>query len=371
MLLELGVLELLNPLLSIPDPEVLSRVLACMAYASNDLAQLRISYRFAIGADVFERMIIEWPQLKPICVQLTEYFLGVPVIDEYSIGLFRFVMVHFEPGFPSTWVFPVLIRWVKRFRGFPYELLIETRFLTKKLRYYINPTGQIREQADGTREIGGCAMLQCFSMRMLRACVHEFAEFREHCHEMILPEDVIAVVGDAGSDDMVVATGLKLIAEFCACEQMQRFVEQLDVATVMDRILRTGAYRSRINGWRFARVWIERASPKARMFFLQPGLLAQAAEQIDRDTPKLSFMVINFLIAVFEVAIRMRAFGITRSLGTKELVESLSEVEGGHPRTQLSDRAFALVRMVEEAQTAERYILFSPQAPDNETDDTN
>jgi hypothetical protein len=337
-LLELGVLDPLNELLSVEDSQVVFRVLTCMAYASNGFAQAQIDYRFAIGSVVLEEIMGKWPQLKKFCLQLTPYFLGVTVVDDYSIDLLRFLMVHFEPECAANDVFPVLIGWVKRCRDFPYSLLVDTGFLSKTLRWYVNPRG--RHTSTDIR------VRQRWSIRMLRVCVREFAEFREKCHELIRPGDIFAVVNDLRNDDVIVAAGLKLMAELCRCEEMERLVEAHDVATVMDRVLQTGTYLLRVNCWRWARVWIEHASPEAREFLLEEDLLTQAAEQIDRDTPKLALILIEFLIAASKVETK----GLMRTLGTKELVESLFGVEEGHPGTSLSERAMELIEILKRSK---------------------
>jgi hypothetical protein len=149
---------------------------------------------------------------------------------------------------------------------------------------------------------------------------------------------------------MLVAAGVRLIAELCVCEAIPAFVEMLDVASVMTRILQTGAYRARVKCWKVATVLIARESPKALEFLMDPGTLALAVEQIDRDIPKLTIM--SFLMSVCELAKRIRAHGIATSLGTKELMETLSEIEEALPRTELNDSALELLRALADIPRA-------------------
>jgi hypothetical protein len=357
-LLELRVLDLLNPFLELPDYDILLLTLTCMAYSFSDLARLHIPYRYAIDSERLESLIRTCPALEETSVQLTEYFLCVPQMDDYSADLFRFLLTHYSPRYPAKWAFRVTIDWIKRVHGFRYNIMIETGFLSKKMRHYIRPGPTVAEMAN-KGEIGGCSQLQWYSLRFLRACACEFQEFREHCHELILPEDIVTIMNDPGSEDKIVAAGLKLMAELCRCPKMQVFLERLEVAEVVNGIMEWGAYRSRVNCWRLAQAWIEIASPAARNFLFAPALLHAAADQIDADAPKLSLTATRFLITVFETAIKMKMFEISRDLGTKALEERLEEISEAYPRTELSDRAMALVRMIGEAQTAENYCICS------------
>jgi hypothetical protein len=226
---------------------------------------------------------------------------------------------------------------------------MDTDFLTEKLPSYANPTDDIRFDANLQVWDGGCTMLQCFSIRMLSACFCVFEEVREHFDELILPENIFMIVNDAGSEDAVVAAGLKLVAELCSCKKTQKFVEMLDVANVGDRIVRTGTYRSRVSFWRLAKVLIKCQSPKGCEFLLEPGLLAQAVGQIDPETPKLSLMIIDYLIAVCEEARRIGKCAITKELETTELRDTLSSIKQCYSRTVLNDRIDTLFGMLDFA----------------------
>jgi hypothetical protein len=347
MMLGVGVIDLLQPLLDVPDPEVISHALVCMAYASNDFAQLQIDYDFGISGALFERTVKKWPQLMGLCLQLTPYFLGVPVVDDYSIDLLRFLMIHFKPKYPADWVFPVLIDWVKNVRGFPYKLLIRTRFLSNKVGHYVKPGYEVQIEA---MEVDGCAMLQCLSIRLLSACIREFQEFRQRFNELTLVDKIVAIVNDPASPGVVVAAGLKFIAMLCGEEKMQRFTEMIDLPRVMNRVLRTGTCQMKANFWRFAAAYIKGASPRAREFLLEPGLLAQAAEQIDQGTEKHMLMVIGFLIAVCDATKEIGGVEIARAFKAQPLIERLRKIQEEHPETELSERAVVLIGMLHSSK---------------------
>jgi hypothetical protein len=348
LLLEAGVIDLLGPLLSIPDPTVLSHALTCIGCVLNSFAQLRIDYHFPIDAGLLERIVADWPELKADCLQVAPYLLAGAGQDEYSLGLLRFLVVNFEPRYPSNWVFPVLIAWVKSFPDLMYGVFIDTGFLTEKLPRYIKPTLVMVKEELGTMEekVGVREDLQSFSIRLLCACFRWFPEYRARFQRIVLPKYLVSIVNSPRTVNCVLAAGLKLMAELCTCEKTREFVEMVDLAKVIDRILQNGKYRSRINFWRLARAWIGFASRRAREFLLHPRLLAQAAEEIDQGAPKHMLVIIEFLIAVCAVTKEIERFEITTAFGTKEFMERLSHIQEEHPKTVLSERALALIEML-------------------------
>jgi hypothetical protein len=228
------------------------------------------------------------------------------------------------------------------------------------LRHYIDPSPRVREIADEP-VLDGCAHLQYFSLRLLAVCLREFAEVRERSHELILPEDIVKVVRRPGTNDRVVAAGLKAMAGLCETETMRLLFQQLDMPAVVHQVLGFGAYSSRVNCWRFAKVWMANASFGASAFLFNLEVLQSAIEQVQPDTLALSHAVIDFLIEVINRAIQTREFEIVQVVGTEEFVSVLSEIGDANPKSQIGDRAFALVRMLGEAETAERYAILSPQ----------
>jgi hypothetical protein len=329
-----------------------------MAYSATDLAVLRIRFRYEINSSLLELLISKFPDLERPFVQLIEHFLGFPEIDEYSLDLFHFLLSHYSPIYPAECVFPVLIRWIKNVSGFPIQLLIESQFFTSKVRQYVNPLGRIREMAN-RMVLDGCSRLQYFSLRLISACLREFETVRNRSHELIIPEDVVKVVRDFGSNDKVVTAGLKTLARLAETEQMRELLEQLDMEGLVHRILDYGAYSSRVNCWRFAKVWLEKAAMRESAFLLNVELLQLAVEQLQAGAVVLSQVVIEFLIQVLERVKQTREFEIVEVIGTQELMAELTEMTELVPKSLCHDQAFALIRLMAEAETSERCTILT------------
>jgi hypothetical protein len=175
---------------------------------------------------------------------------------------------------------------------------------------------------------------------------------------LLLPKNIVAIVNSPHTVDSVLSAGLKLMAGICTCEKTRKFVETLDLAKIIDRILQNGRYRSKVNFWRLARAWIEFPSPTARDFILQPHLLRQAAEQVYRGAPKPMLVIIDFLIAVCAVAKEIEQFEMIKAFNTKEFMERLSHIQEEHPKTALSERALMLIGMLYLASQEWTPVIF-------------
>jgi hypothetical protein len=350
-LLEGGALAPLPGCLACADPAIVELALACMAYAAADLAALRAPARPAVAAGALDALAARFgARLEAQCLRLAPFFVDVTQLDENSIGLFNFLLARYSPAYPAEWVFPFLIRWAAGFGDFPWLVLVESQFLTAKVRRFMNPGDGVRAEADRAA-INGAARLQYFALKFARVCLRRSPELRERAHELFLPEDLVQVVGDPGNEEMVVSAGLKVMAELCENQLARLLLGRIGVQRTIARILEWGAYSARIACWRFCAAWIRNADLEWSAFLVKREVIEQCIGHVDRDAPKLAVAAVNFLIAVFERVIKEGAFDVTEEIGTGELVAMLGELVDEDASSALGEGALRLIVLIGEAQT--------------------
>jgi hypothetical protein len=244
---------------------------------------------------------------------------------------------------------------------------LETRFLQQKVGSYILPV-------DPDLETQQREELQYYSLKLCIACNRVYPPFRAAALEIVLPEHLVTIVSQPGSDDRVVALAFKLLAEDSEPLADRSWVSGLvcncrGLAEGIARALESGTYRTRLACVEFCRTLFDTcADPRQIRFLASEDFVKACMDFVDLDAPALALAAIDALVSLLS-RYESASYGLNLPflavvLNQDEFTDQLEEM-GGEPN-RLSRRAVELLRVISEWVPRDGVLPVEPAAEELE-----